>query len=60
MRAARFHRFGGPEVLAVEEVPEPHPGPGSICIRVHAASVGPIDWLVRSNACKKFSRSNCP
>ncbi|WP_433800837.1 NADP-dependent oxidoreductase [Actinomycetospora sp. CA-084318] len=50
MRAARFHRYGGPEVLTVEEAPEPHAGPGSIRIRVRAASINPIDWLFRSGA----------
>jgi NADPH:quinone reductase-like Zn-dependent oxidoreductase len=50
MRAARFHRYGGPEVLTVEDAPEPHAGPGSIRIRVRAASINPIDWLIRAGA----------
>lgn len=48
MRAARFHTYGDPQVLSVEEVPEPHAGPGSIRIAVEAASVNPIDYLLRA------------
>lgn len=48
MRAARFHRYGGPEELVVEEVPDPHPGPGEIRVRVAAVSVNPIDWKLRA------------
>lgn len=28
MKAVRFSRFGGPEVLEIVELPDPHPGPG--------------------------------
>ena len=30
------------------ELPEPHPGPGEVCIRVHSATVNPTDTLPRS------------
>jgi NADPH:quinone reductase-like Zn-dependent oxidoreductase len=60
MRAARFHRYGGPEVLTVEEAPEPHAGPGSIRIRVRAASVNPIDWLLRAGALAEFLPLDLP
>ncbi|WP_449385502.1 NADP-dependent oxidoreductase [Cellulomonas soli] len=48
MRAARFHQFGEPQVLTVEDAPEPHAGPGEVRIRVAAASVNPIDWKLRA------------
>ncbi|MEV3971321.1 NADP-dependent oxidoreductase [Streptomyces sp. NPDC050698] len=48
MRAVRFHEYGDPHVLTVEDVPEPHAGPGEIRIRVQATSVNPHDWKVRS------------
>jgi NADPH:quinone reductase-like Zn-dependent oxidoreductase len=48
MRAVRFDEFGGPEVLHVEDVEEPHAGPGQIRVAVRAAGVNPIDWKVRS------------
>jgi NADPH:quinone reductase-like Zn-dependent oxidoreductase len=47
MRAAVIHRTGGPEVLQLEEVPRPEPADGEVLIRVHAASVNPIDWKRR-------------
>lgn len=48
MRAVRFHEYGDPEVLTVEDAPEPHAGPGQIRIRVQAASVNAIDWKLRA------------
>ncbi|WP_018330396.1 NADP-dependent oxidoreductase [Actinomycetospora chiangmaiensis] len=60
MRAARFHRYGGPEVLTVEDAPEPHAGSGSIRIRVGAASVNPIDWLLRAGALAEFLPLDLP
>ncbi|MEW2168241.1 NADP-dependent oxidoreductase [Streptomyces sp. NPDC007084] len=48
MRAARFHEYGAAEDLVIEEVPDPHPGPGEIRIRVAAAGVNPIDWKLRA------------
>jgi NADPH:quinone reductase-like Zn-dependent oxidoreductase len=48
MRAASYTRYGGPEVVAITDVPEPEPGPGEIRIRVHAASVGAADSAARS------------
>ncbi|HEX8976967.1 MAG TPA: NADP-dependent oxidoreductase [Solirubrobacteraceae bacterium] len=50
MRAVQFSRFGGPEVLEMADVPEPHPEPGQIRVAVRAAGVNPIDWKVRSGA----------
>ncbi len=50
MRAVRVHRFGGPEVLAVEEVPEPSPAPGEVLVRVRAAGVNPVDTYKRAGA----------
>ena len=47
MRAARFHRYGGPEELRVEDVPEPHATAGTVRVRVLAAGVNPIDWKLR-------------
>jgi D-arabinose 1-dehydrogenase-like Zn-dependent alcohol dehydrogenase len=48
MRAIRQHTLGGPEVLVVEEVPKPEPGPTEVLVRVAAAGVNPVDWKVRA------------
>jgi len=47
MKAARFSRFGGPEVLEIVDLPDPHPGPGEVRIAVHAAGVNASDWRKR-------------
>ncbi|HEY3653107.1 MAG TPA: NADP-dependent oxidoreductase [Streptosporangiaceae bacterium] len=47
MKAARFSRFGGPEVLEIADLPDPHPGPGQVRIAVCAAGVNPSDWKKR-------------
>ncbi len=54
MRAVTYTEYGGPEVLAVTEVPEPHAGAGQIRIAVRAASVNPVDWKLREGM---FGRS---
>jgi NADPH:quinone reductase-like Zn-dependent oxidoreductase len=48
MRAMRFHQYGDPQVLTLEEAPEPHAGPGQVRIRVRATSVNPVDWKIRA------------
>lgn len=48
MRAVRFHEYGDPQVLTVEDAPEPQAGPGQVRIRVEAASVNAIDWRLRA------------
>ena len=48
MFALMFAEYGGPDVLRLGEVPEPHAGPGQVRIAVRAASVNPFDWKVRA------------
>lgn len=43
MKAILADRFGGPEVLALAEVPKPEPGPGEVRVKVKAAGVNPLD-----------------
>ncbi len=50
MKAAVYERYGGPEVVAIREVPRPEPGEGEILVRVHAASVTTADWRLRASA----------
>jgi len=48
MKAIQVHRFGGPEVLELHEVPTPKPGAGQILVRVRAAGVNPYDTYMRN------------
>jgi zinc-binding alcohol dehydrogenase/oxidoreductase len=47
VRAVRIHEDGGPEVLRLEDAPDPVAGPGEILIRVKAAALNHIDLWVR-------------
>lgn len=47
MKAVLFSQFGGPEVLEVVDLPDPHAGAGQIRISVHAAGVSPSDGKAR-------------
>ena len=48
MKAIRVTAFGGPEVLKLEEVPTPQPGPGEVLVRIHAAGVNPVETYIRA------------
>ncbi len=50
MKAIRVHQFGGPEVLKLEEIADPKPGPGQVMVRVKAAGVNPVETYIRSGA----------
>ena len=48
MKAIRVHEFGPPEVLRLEEVPDPRPGQGEVLVRIKAAGVNPYDTYMRT------------
>jgi len=48
MKAIRVHKFGGPEVLQLDDVPDPVPGPGQVLVAIKATGVNPADTYVRS------------
>jgi NADPH:quinone reductase-like Zn-dependent oxidoreductase len=52
MKAARIHKFGGPEVIVIDDVAIPSPGPGEVLVQVAATGVGPWDALIREGGSK--------
>lgn len=48
MRAIRFSRYGGPEVLELVELADPRPGPDEVLIDIEAATAIPGDWKLRA------------
>ena len=50
MKAIRVHEFGPPEVMRLEDTPDPKAGPGEVVVQVRAAGVNPVDSYVRSGA----------
>ncbi len=48
MKAIRVSEFGGPEVLRLEEVPDPKPGAGQVRIRIKAVGINPVDAYIRA------------
>jgi NADPH2:quinone reductase len=48
MRAIRVHEFGEPEVMKLEDLPDPTPGPGQVVLRVKAVGVNPVDTYIRA------------
>jgi NADPH2:quinone reductase len=48
MKAVRVHQFGGPEVMRVEEVADPRPGPHQVVVNIKAAGVNPVDSYIRT------------
>jgi len=54
MKAIRVHDYGGPQVLRLEDVPEPKAGPGQVVVRVKAVGVNPVDVSIRTGAYSKI------
>jgi zinc-binding alcohol dehydrogenase/oxidoreductase len=47
VRAVRIHEDGGPEVLMLEEAPDPEPGPGEVLVRLRASALNHLDVWIR-------------
>ena len=56
MRRVRYYRYGGPEVLTVEETALPEPGPGQVRLRAEAIGANFVDTKIRGNAGGIFYR----
>src|SRR5258706_10146003 len=48
MKAIRVHQFGEPEVLKLEEVPDPTPRAGQVVVRMKTVGVNPVETYIRA------------
>ena len=48
MKAAQYSKFGGPEVIEINEVEIPRPKKSQVLVKVYASSINPIDWKIRN------------
>lgn len=48
IRKVRIHRFGGPEVLTIDEVEPSLPDASQVLVKVRGASINPVDYKIRS------------
>jgi len=60
MKRVQYHRYGGPEVLRLEEFALAPPGRGQIRVRVRAAAANPMDWKIRSGEMKMMTGRKFP
>jgi NADPH:quinone reductase-like Zn-dependent oxidoreductase len=60
LKAVRYSEYGGPEVLRVVEVEQPHVGPGQVRIAVRAAGVNPSDWKDRAGDARDATAVRLP
>ena len=60
MKAVTINKYGGNDVVEIRDVPTPICGPGDVLIKVHAASINPVDWKVRYGHVKIFTGSKFP
>ena len=60
MKAVVIHEYGGPEVLKLEERPEPPLRPEDVLIKVYATSINPVDWKIREGAWKERAPRDFP
>jgi NADPH:quinone reductase-like Zn-dependent oxidoreductase len=60
MKAARLHDFGGPEVLKLDDVPVPTLKDDEVLVKIHAASINPVDYKIRSGKFPMYKREQLP
>ena len=54
MKAMQYTAYGAADVMQMAETADPELGPGQVLVDIHAASVNPVDWKIRSGAMRQF------
>jgi NADPH:quinone reductase-like Zn-dependent oxidoreductase len=60
MRAYRYHAPAGKSVPRLEDVPVPAPAPGEVLVRVHCASLNPVDWKLADGKFRFLVKGGLP
>ncbi len=60
MNRVQYHRYGGPEVLKLEEFVLPALDRGQIRVRIKAAAANPMDWKIRKGELKMMTGRKFP
>ncbi|EMA36893.1 Zn-dependent oxidoreductase/NADPH2:quinone reductase [Halococcus hamelinensis 100A6] len=60
MRAVRYHEYGGPDVLEVDEIDRPVPDVDEVLLEVRAASVNAVDTRFRAGTYGSVSLPGIP
>ena len=60
MKRVQYHRYGGPDVLSLDEAPTPAPGRGQVLVRVRAAAANAMDWKIRRGEMRPMTGRKFP
>jgi NADPH:quinone reductase-like Zn-dependent oxidoreductase len=60
MKAVFYNSYGGPELLRVDSLPEPVPGPEQLLIQVKSVSINPVDYKILKGNLKMLTGSKFP
>ena len=60
MRAVRYHTMTADGAVRLDDVPVPQPGPGEVLVRVHYASLNPVDWKIATGHFRFLVRGGLP
>ena len=60
MRAARIHSYGDPTGVKIEQAPRPEPGPRQVLVRVKAAGMNPLDWMIAEGKARSWFDHRLP
>lgn len=60
MKRIQYHRYGGPELMRLEDFELAAPGTGEVAVRVRFAAINPIDWKLRAGQMKIVTGKTFP